>query len=457
MKRISLILLGLSLSGLLFGQSELLTLSVGGGLHSLKHEPKFPSKNEFGDCFGEGKLSAGATFSARYHHFFKDKHWGIGTGADVSFYTATSCLDGVQTTNIFDKYNNENYENSVEFIGWEERQRSLTLEIPLGVYFRTDFTEKLGFVVGLGPKAIFPLCSRFQIKEGTYNITGYYPTDNVTFEHLEHHGFYDNSPRYKDGISTKPVFAAYAEAGLNIKFTEKLYGYVGAYFNYGITDMAKSHTVIANAIQDDFKGGYQGLLNSTAVDKANYLAAGLKIGVTLPFGKKVEEPIDSTLLEEPQPLTALVEPADSSAVLDSTAAAEIEIDPDDYRRAVSALGDINNTVHFKLGSAKLIKSKTLQEGIDQVAAFMKKYPTVKLEVDGHTCTLGTEKINNNLGIARANSLIAPLIKAGAPAGNIVTTSKSYHEPVASNVAETGRELNRRAVVKFIISDKIGNK
>lgn len=457
MKRISLILLGLSLSSFLFGQSELLTLSVGGGLHSLKHEPKFPDKNELGECFGDGKLSAGATFSVRYHHFFKDRHWGIGTGADVSYYTATSLLDGVENTTIFDKYNNENYENSFEFVGWEERQRSLTLEIPLGVYFRTDFTEKLGFVVGLGPKFIMPLRSRFEIKEGSYEIIGYYPADNVTFEHLEHHGFYDNSPRFKDGISTKPVFAAYVEAGLNIKFTEKVYGYVGAYFNYGITDMAKAHDAIGNVIRDDFKGGYQGLLNSTAVDQANYMAAGVKIGVTLPFGKKVEEPVDSTLLEEPQPLTALVEPADSSAVLDSSAAAVIEIDPDDYRRAISALGDINNTVHFKLGSAKLLKSKVLSEGIQQVAEFMHKYPNVKLEVDGHTCILGTESINNNLGIARANSLIAPLIKAGAPRENIVTTSKSYHEPVASNVAETGRELNRRAVLKFIISDKIGKK
>lgn len=456
MKRLSLILLGLSLSSFLFGQSELLTLSVGGGLHSLKHDPKFPDKNELGKCFGEGKLSAGATFSARYQHFFKDGHWGLGTGADVSYYTATSCLDGVENTTIFDKYNNENYENSFAFMGWEERQRSLTLEIPLGVYFRTDLSYKLGLVVGLGPKFIMPLRSRFEIQEGSYEITGYYPEDNVTFEHLEHHGFYDNQPRFKDGISTKPVFAAYVEAGLNIKFTERLYGYVGAYFNYGITDMAEAHEAIGNVIKDDFKGGYKGILNSSAVDKANYMAAGLKIGVTLPFGKR-EEPIDSTLLEEPQPLTALVEPADSSAVLDSTAAASIEIDPDDYRRAVSALGDINNTVHFKLGSAKLIKSKTLQAGIDQVAEFMHKYPTVKLEVDGHTCTLGTEKVNNSLGIARANSLIAPLIKAGAPKENIVTTSKSYHEPVASNVAETGRELNRRAVVKFIISDKIGKK
>ncbi len=455
MKRISLILLGLSLSGFLFGQSELLTLSVGGGLHSLKHDPKFPDKNELGECFGKGKLSAGGTFSVRYQHFFKDKHWGLGTGADVSYYTATSCLDGIDKNTIFDQFNSENYENSFEFIGWEERQRSLTLEIPLGVYFRTDFTEKLGFVVGLGPKFIMPLRSRFEIKEGTYEITGYYPGDNVTFEHLEHHGFYDNSPRFKDGISTRPVFAAYVEAGLNIKFTEKVYGYVGAYFNYGITDMAKTHEVIANVIKDDFRGGYQGLLNSTAVDQANYMAAGLKIGVTLPFGKRVEEPIDSTLLEEPMPLTALVEPADTSAILDSTVAASIEIDPDDYRRALSALGDINNTVHFKLGSAKLIKSKTLQSGINQVAEFMQKYPTVKLEVDGHTCILGSEQTNNKLGIARANSLIDPLIKAGAPKDNIVTTSKSYHEPVASNVAETGRELNRRAVVKFIISDKIG--
>lgn len=450
MKRVGLVLVGLLLSSLAFGQSELVTLSVGGGLHSLKHEPKLPTKNELGKCFGEGKLSAGATFSARYMHFFRDGNWGIGTGADVSYYTATSCLDGVETSNEYDQYNKEKFECSFSYMGWEERQRVLALEIPLGVYFRTDFSYRLGMVAGLGAKLIMPLRSRFEIQEGSYEITGYYPEDNVTFTQLPHHGFYDNAPRFKDGIDTKPVLGVYAEYGLNIKFTERLWGYAGVYFNYGITDMAKDHVSDLGAIRDDFREGYKGVLNSSAVDKANFLAAGLKIGVTLPFGKKKDVEIDSTLLEEPQPMTPLVEPADSSAILDSTKAANIQIDPEDYRKAKNALADINNTVHFKLGSARLIRSKTLYNGIQGVAEFMKKYPNVKLEVDGHTCTLGTEARNEKLGVARANSLIAPLIKAGCPKENIVTTSKSYHEPVASNVSETGRELNRRAVVKFII-------
>lgn len=449
MKRIGLILLGLSLASFAFGQSEFLTLSAGGGLHSLKHDPKLPDKNELGNCFGEGKLSAGATFSVRYQHFFRDGNWGIGSGADISYYTATSCLDGVQTSEVHDRYNDEDFECTVSYYDWQERQRSLTLEIPLGAYYRTDFTDRLGMVAGLGVKLIMPLRSRFEIEEGSYDIIGVYPADNVTFVDLPQHGFYDNSPRFKDGIETKPVFGVYAEYGLNIRFTERLMGYAGVYFNYGITDMAEEHTSDLSAIRDDFKNGYKGVLNSSAVDKANYMALGLKIGVTLPFGKTAE-PLDSLLMDEPLPMTPLVEPADSSEILDSTAAANIQIDPEDFRIAKDALGDINNTVHFKLGSARLIKSKTLSHGIQVVADFMKKYPNVKLEVDGHTCTLGTEERNDRLGIARANSLIVPLIKAGCPKESIVTTSKSYHEPVASNVAETGRELNRRAVVKFII-------
>lgn len=450
MKRISLILIGLSLTSLVFGQSDLLTVSVGGGLHSLKHDPKLPTKNELGDCFGEGKLSAGATFSARYMHFFRDGNWGIGSGADVSYYSATSCLDGIETSTEFDKFNDENYECSFSYMGWEERQRVFALEIPLGAYFRTDFSYRLGMVAGLGAKLIMPLHSRFEIEEGSYEISGYYPADNVEFRDLIHHGFYDNSPRYKDGISTKPVFAVYAEYGLNIMFSERLWGYAGVYFNYGITDMAKEHVSDLGAIRDDFNNGYKGVLNSSAVDKANFMALGLKIGVTIPFGKKGVD-VDSTLLEEPEPMTALVEPADSSAILDSMKASNIQIDPEDFRLAKDALGDINNSIHFKLGSARLLKSKTFSRAVPVVAEFMKKYPNVKLEVDGHTCTLGTEERNDKLGIARANSVIAPMVKAGCPKENIVTTSKSFHEPVASNISETGRELNRRAVLKFIIN------
>lgn len=83
--------------------------------------------------------------------------------------------------------------------------------------------------------------------------------------------------------------------------------------------------------------------------------------------------------------------------------------------------------------------------IDDVARVMKLNPDLKIEVNGHTCTIWTEDYNMKLSHWRAMAVTSYLIKKrGVPSHRISVKGFGYHRPTASNTTEKGRSLNRRA-------------
>jgi OOP family OmpA-OmpF porin len=82
-----------------------------------------------------------------------------------------------------------------------------------------------------------------------------------------------------------------------------------------------------------------------------------------------------------------------------------------------------------------------------VEAF-KKNPELKAEIQGHTCSIGTEEYNQKLSERRATAVINYLVKQGVAKSRL--TMKGYGEtrPAASNATPEGREKNRRVEVLF---------
>ena len=78
----------------------------------------------------------------------------------------------------------------------------------------------------------------------------------------------------------------------------------------------------------------------------------------------------------------------------------------------------------------------------------KKNPELKAEIQGHTCSIGTEEYNQKLSERRAKAVVNYLVEHGVDPGRL--TMKGYGEtrPAASNETEEGRELNRRVDVLF---------
>jgi outer membrane protein OmpA-like peptidoglycan-associated protein len=120
----------------------------------------------------------------------------------------------------------------------------------------------------------------------------------------------------------------------------------------------------------------------------------------------------------------------------------------------SARGLIVNLsdVLFDTGSANL-KSGT-REKLAKVAGILLAHRALKLQVEGHTDSVGSTDYNQRLSENRANSVRSYLVEQGIPANTIGTAGFGETMPVASNDTPAGRQQNRR--VELIVSgDSIG--
>ncbi len=115
-------------------------------------------------------------------------------------------------------------------------------------------------------------------------------------------------------------------------------------------------------------------------------------------------------------------------------------------KAIAETGKfVTNNILFKTGKADLLPESMAE--IQKVADYMKKNPTARFEVQGHTDNQGSDKINDPLSQQRAESVVKALESLGVDAFNLRAVGKGSHEPVADNKTEAGRAQNRR--VEFI--------
>lgn len=81
--------------------------------------------------------------------------------------------------------------------------------------------------------------------------------------------------------------------------------------------------------------------------------------------------------------------------------------------------------------------------IEQVAAALKTYPGVRVEVAGHTDTNGTPESNQRISQQRAEAVRDRLVAYGVPAERLVAVGYGQTRPRATNDTVEGRAMNRR--------------
>ena len=84
-----------------------------------------------------------------------------------------------------------------------------------------------------------------------------------------------------------------------------------------------------------------------------------------------------------------------------------------------------------------------QAELGKIISFMKKNPTVKVEISGHTDNTGSKEHNQQLSENRAKNVYDYLIHSGADAANLVYKGYADSKPVTSNNTDAGRAQNRR--------------
>jgi outer membrane protein OmpA-like peptidoglycan-associated protein len=115
-------------------------------------------------------------------------------------------------------------------------------------------------------------------------------------------------------------------------------------------------------------------------------------------------------------------------------------------KAIAETGKfVTNNILFKTGKADLLPES--MEEIQKVADYMKKNPSVRFEVQGHTDNQGSDAVNDPLSQQRAEAVVKALESLGVDGFNLRAVGKGSHEPVADNKTDAGRAKNRR--VEFI--------
>lgn len=142
----------------------------------------------------------------------------------------------------------------------------------------------------------------------------------------------------------------------------------------------------------------------------------------------------------------------------------IEVQSDAYNTVIDTL-DLRNiytnseiikyyTLVPRVDSVFHIKNMLLQTGKSEptlrdieifknIVNFLKENPGYKLEIVGHTDSVGTDDDNFKLSKQRAEKSAELLIRYGLNREFIILTAKGESEPIAPNSTPEGRKLNRR--------------
>ncbi len=111
---------------------------------------------------------------------------------------------------------------------------------------------------------------------------------------------------------------------------------------------------------------------------------------------------------------------------------------------------ILDKVLFATNSDKIVGAKSF-EVLDAVAEILTKTPGIKkVQVEGHTDSMGVAQYNKDLSQRRAAAVVKYLTSKGIDASRLQPIGYGQEQPIADNKTDVGRMKNRR--VEFKIGD-----
>ena len=120
----------------------------------------------------------------------------------------------------------------------------------------------------------------------------------------------------------------------------------------------------------------------------------------------------------------------------------------------SARGLIVNISDVLFDFDKFTLKAGAREKLAKVSGILLAYPGLKIQLEGHTDSIGSDDYNMTLSQNRANAVQEYLVQQGVPSGILSSVGLGKASPVASNDTDSGRQQNRR--VEMVVSgDPIG--
>ena len=105
--------------------------------------------------------------------------------------------------------------------------------------------------------------------------------------------------------------------------------------------------------------------------------------------------------------------------------------------------NVGDTVHFGYNEYSIQDADKAVLG--RQAAWLAKYPAVKISIEGHCDERGTREYNLALGARRANAVKEYLVSQGVSTGRLETVSYGKERPICTESNEDCWSQNRRGV------------
>ncbi len=105
--------------------------------------------------------------------------------------------------------------------------------------------------------------------------------------------------------------------------------------------------------------------------------------------------------------------------------------------------NVGDTVHFDYNKYAILDQD--KATLQRQAAWLAKYPNVKVTIQGNADERGTREYNLALGARRANAVKEYLVSLGVSAARIDTISFGKEKPICTESTESCWAQNRRGV------------
>jgi outer membrane protein OmpA-like peptidoglycan-associated protein len=118
----------------------------------------------------------------------------------------------------------------------------------------------------------------------------------------------------------------------------------------------------------------------------------------------------------------------------------------------TARGLVVNLSDVTFASGQAALEPAAREKLARVSGILAAHPTLRLEIEGHTDSVGSDTFNQSLSERRAEAVRTYLIQQGVPESSTSAAGFGKTRPVATNDTPQGRQLNRR--VELVVSGEV---
>lgn len=360
----------------------------------------------YGEVLKHGHAAAQGDLN---YAFFFTENWGVSVGLGLDYYRSLH-----KYSNAYDKvdYTDTDEEPEAVFRVREENMKlyHTLFVVDLPIMLQMEYPVKNVFLYGsVGARFGFPILHSTSLT-GDQIQTGYYAKWDLTLEDMHEYGTTPISERGTFPVKTLTI-APQAEFGVAIPVREDLAVGIGAYGNVSVWN------------------------------EKDVLPWQVGAKVSLRWSKPAKT----------KPLPTVYE---TITVQDTTWTVREIIDTirtvryDTIMHPAEAIAKVMEMSIIWFDLDKTIPKLDPPDMLDEIAAILVANPEQRIEVNGHTCDLGSKTYNEDLSMRRAQAVVDLLVQKGVRPDQMVVHAYANSKPYYSKSHD--RILDRRVEIKPII-------